>query len=76
MAKRVLFIGNFDGHRRHERSYNTDHKLRNGFIRAGHQVVAIDERAIDATRIARDMLDVVFERPPAEDYGWPTAPLV
>ena len=45
MAKRVLFIGNFDGHRRQGRYYNTDHKLRNGFIRAGHQVVAIDERA-------------------------------
>jgi hypothetical protein len=45
MAVRVLLIGNFDGHRRQGRYYNTDHKLRNGFVRAGHQVVAIDERA-------------------------------
>ena len=45
MPKRILFIGNFDGHRQQGRYYNTDHKLRNGFIRAGHQVIALDERA-------------------------------
>lgn len=45
MAVRVLLIGNFDGHRLQGRTYNTDHKLRNGLIRAGHQVIAIDERA-------------------------------
>jgi len=46
MVVRVLLIGNFDGHRRQARTYNTDHKLRNGLIRAGHQVIAIDEHAI------------------------------
>jgi hypothetical protein len=45
MVKRILFIGNFDGHRRQGRYYNTDHKLKNGLVRAGHQVIAIDERA-------------------------------
>jgi hypothetical protein len=45
MPKRVFFIGNFDRHRRQGRYYNTDHKLRNGLIRAGHQVIDLDERA-------------------------------
>ncbi len=37
--------GNFGGRALQAPYYNTDNKLRNGLIRAGHQVLAIDERA-------------------------------
>jgi len=45
MSLRILFCGAFDRHRRFARYYNTDHKLRNGLIRLGHQVLAVDTRA-------------------------------
>lgn len=45
MTLRVLLCGSFGGRDLQAVYYNTDAKLRNGLVRAGHHVLAIDERA-------------------------------
>lgn len=41
---RILLVANEDRHRGQGRWFNTEHKLRNGFIRAGHMVLAFSDR--------------------------------
>ena len=41
---RILLVANEDRHRRQGRWFNTEHKLRNGFARAGHMALTHSDR--------------------------------